>query len=83
MLLPTAVIVLFIVDWRLALVAMVILPPALVLTRWFQVKSSVAQLEVRNRIAAVTAQIAESVVGHGGHPGVQPRARLPERSSTS
>ena len=42
---------------------MVILPPTLVLTRWFQVKSSVAQLEVRNRIAAVTAQVAESVSG--------------------
>ncbi len=62
-LLPTTVIVLFIVDWRLALVAMVILPPTLVVTRWFQVKSSVAQLEVRNRIAAVTAQVAESVSG--------------------
>jgi ABC-type multidrug transport system fused ATPase/permease subunit len=62
-LLPTTVVVLFIVDWRLGLVAMVILPPALVLTRWFQRKSAVAQLDVRNRIAAVTAQVAESVSG--------------------
>ena len=62
-LLPTTVIVLFIVDWRLGLVAMVILPPALLLTRWFQLKSAVAQLDVRNRIAAVTAQVAESVSG--------------------
>ncbi len=62
-LLPTTVIVLFIVDWRLALVAMVILPPTLVLSRWFQRKSAVAQLEVRNRIAAVTAHVAESVSG--------------------
>jgi ABC-type multidrug transport system fused ATPase/permease subunit len=62
-LLPTTVIVLFVVDWRLGLVAMVILPPTLVLTRWFQRKSAVAQLEVRNRIAAVTAQVAESVSG--------------------
>ena len=51
-LLPTTLIVLFVVDWRLGLVAMVILPPALVLTRWFQKTSAVAQLEVRNRIAA-------------------------------
>ncbi len=62
-LLPTTVIVLFVVDWRLGIVAMVILPPTLVLTRWFQRKSAVAQLEVRNRIAAVTAQVAESVSG--------------------
>jgi ABC-type multidrug transport system fused ATPase/permease subunit len=62
-LLPTTVIVLFVVDWRLGLVAMVILPPTLVLTRWFQRKSAVAQLDVRNRIAAVTAQVAESVSG--------------------
>jgi ABC-type multidrug transport system fused ATPase/permease subunit len=62
-LLPTTVIVLFVVDWRLALVAMVILPPALILSRWFQRKSAVAQLDVRNRIAGVTAQVAESVAG--------------------
>ena len=62
-LLPTTVIVLFVVDWRLGLVAMVILPPALALSRWFQRKSAVAQLDVRNRIAAVTAQVAESVAG--------------------
>lgn len=41
-LLPTAVAALFFVDWRLGLVALVILPPALVLTRWFQRRSSVA-----------------------------------------
>ncbi|HKV68338.1 MAG TPA: ABC transporter ATP-binding protein [Gaiellales bacterium] len=62
-LLPTTIVVLFFTDWRLAGVAMVILPPTLVLTRWFQRKSAVAQLDVRNRIAAVTAQVAESVSG--------------------
>jgi ATP-binding cassette subfamily B protein len=62
-LLPAAVIALFINDWRLGLVALVVLPPALVLTRWFQVKSARAQLDVRNRISAVTAQIAESLSG--------------------
>ena len=39
------------------------LPPAIVITRWFQRRSSAAQLEVRNRIAAVTAHLAESVAG--------------------
>ena len=62
-LLPVAVIALFINDWRLALIALVVLPPALVLSRWFQVRSAAAQLEVRNRISAVTAQLAESVAG--------------------
>jgi ABC-type multidrug transport system fused ATPase/permease subunit len=62
-LLPAAVIALFVNDWRLGLVSLVVLPPALLLTRWFQVRSARAQLEVRNRIGAVTAQIAESLSG--------------------
>jgi ATP-binding cassette subfamily B protein len=62
-LLPAAVIALFINDWRLGMIALIVLPPALVITRRFQRRSAAAQLEVRNRIAAVTAQIAESVAG--------------------
>jgi ABC-type multidrug transport system fused ATPase/permease subunit len=58
-----AVVGLFVLDWRLGLVALVILPPTLVLTRWFQVKSHAAFLRVRETIAAMTAQIAESVAG--------------------
>ncbi len=62
-LLPVTVIALFVVDWRLGLVSLVVLPPTLVVTRWFQKVSAAAQLDVRNRIAAVTALIAESVAG--------------------
>jgi ABC-type multidrug transport system fused ATPase/permease subunit len=62
-LLPAAVAALLIADWRLGLVVFAILPPALVLTRWFQRVSHAAQVETRNRIASVTAQIAESVAG--------------------
>ena len=58
-----AIAALFAVDWRLALVALVVMPPALLFSRWFQVRSSVAFGEVRNRIAAVTAQMAESLAG--------------------
>ena len=58
-----AIIGLFILDWRLGLVALVILPPTLVLTRWFQVKSHAAFLRVRETISAMTAQVAESVSG--------------------
>jgi ABC-type multidrug transport system fused ATPase/permease subunit len=62
-LLPAAIAALLIADWRLGLVVFAVLPPALVLTRWFQRTSHVALVEQRNRIGAVTAQIAESVAG--------------------
>ena len=62
-LLPAAIAALLIADWRLGLVVTAVLPPALVLTRWFQRTSHVALVENRNRIGAVTAQIAESVSG--------------------
>jgi ATP-binding cassette subfamily B protein len=58
-----AIVGLFVLDWRLGLVALVILPPTLVLGRWFQVKSHAAFLRVRETIAIMTAQIAESVAG--------------------
>ena len=61
--LVAAVAGLFLLDWRLGLVAMCVLPPALVITRWFQRVSHVAAAEVRTRIAIVTAQLAESVAG--------------------
>jgi len=54
---------LFWLDWRLGLVALLVLPPGMLVTRWFQRTSHVAFSEVRTRIAAVTAQLAESVSG--------------------
>jgi ATP-binding cassette subfamily B protein len=62
-LLPAAVAALLIADWRLGLVVFAIIPPALLLTRWFQRTSHIALIETRNRIAVVTAQVAESVAG--------------------
>ena len=58
-----AIVGLFILDWRLGAVALVILPPTLVLTRWFQKRSHAAFLRVRETISSMTAQIAESVSG--------------------
>jgi ABC-type multidrug transport system fused ATPase/permease subunit len=58
-----AIVGLFVLDWRLGGVALVILPPTLVLTRWFQVRSHAAFLRVRETISSLTAQIAESVSG--------------------
>jgi ATP-binding cassette subfamily B protein len=62
-LLPAALAALLIADWRLGLVVFAVVPPALALTRWFQRVSHVELVEQRNTIAAVTAQIAESVAG--------------------
>jgi ABC-type multidrug transport system fused ATPase/permease subunit len=54
---------LFLLDWRLGVVALVVLPPGILVTRWFQTASHTAFADVRTRIAAVTAQLAESVSG--------------------
>ena len=54
---------LFLLDWRLGLVALLVLPPGILVTRWFQRSSHAAFSDVRTRIAAVTAQLAESVAG--------------------
>jgi ABC-type multidrug transport system fused ATPase/permease subunit len=61
--LVAAVAGLFLLDWRLGLVALCVLPPGILLTRWFQRVSHDAASEVRTRIAIVTAQLAESVAG--------------------
>jgi ABC-type multidrug transport system fused ATPase/permease subunit len=61
--LVAAVAGLFLLDWRLGLVALCVLPPGILVTRWFQRRSHAAFAEVRTRIAAVTAQLAESVSG--------------------
>src|SRR3990172_2902257 len=61
--LVAAVIGLFLLDWRLGLVALLVLPPGVLVTRWFQRASHAAFSDVRTRIAAVTAQLAESVSG--------------------
>jgi ABC-type multidrug transport system fused ATPase/permease subunit len=54
---------LFLLDWRLGLVALCVLPPGFLITRWFQRVSHVAASDVRTKIAIVTAQLAESVSG--------------------
>jgi ABC-type multidrug transport system fused ATPase/permease subunit len=63
LMLSAAIVGLFILDWRLGLVALVVLPPGIVVTRWFQRRSHAAQSDVRTKISALTAQIAESVAG--------------------
>jgi ABC-type multidrug transport system fused ATPase/permease subunit len=61
--LVAAVVGLFVLDWRLGLIALLVLPPGILVTRWFQHRSHAAFGEVRTRIASVTAQLAESIAG--------------------
>ena len=61
-LLGTAV-VLFLLDWRLALVTLVVLPLMLGATAWFRIRSNRAYRRVRERLGLVTATLAEDISG--------------------
>ncbi|HEV7534438.1 MAG TPA: ABC transporter ATP-binding protein, partial [Acidimicrobiia bacterium] len=56
-------IVLFVLNWRLALVAMSVVPPLLVLTIWFRRSSDRAYLRIRDKVALVMASLQESLTG--------------------
>lgn len=56
-------VLLFAMDARLALAALVILPPLVVATLWFRHSSDRAYLKVREKIAAVLAHLQESISG--------------------
>lgn len=50
-------------DWRLALVTFAVVPPLLLLTRFFQVRIRKAYQEVRRMVAQLNAFLQENVVG--------------------
>jgi ABC-type multidrug transport system fused ATPase/permease subunit len=56
-------IVLFLLDWRLALVTLAVLAPMSVATAWFRSRSARAYRAVRDRIGLVTATLAEDIAG--------------------
>ncbi len=56
-------IILFLLDWRLALVTLVVLPPMAAGTVAFRVFSSRAYRAVRERLGLVTATLAEDIAG--------------------
>jgi ATP-binding cassette subfamily B protein len=56
-------VVLFVLDWRLALVAMSVVPPLLVLTVWFRRSSDRAYIRIRDKVALVMARLQESLSG--------------------
>lgn len=58
-----AAIVLAIMDWRLALAAMVVIPAMLGMTTWFRRRSDRVFLEVRERIASVLSFLQETLRG--------------------
>jgi len=61
-LLGTAI-VLFLLDWRLALATLVVLPLMGAATAWFRVRSNRAYRRVRERLGLVTATLAEDISG--------------------
>ena len=62
LLLGTAV-VLFFLDWRLALATLTVLLPMAVATAWFRSRSNRAYRNVRERLGLVTATLAEDIAG--------------------
>ncbi|ACU74155.1 ABC transporter related [Catenulispora acidiphila DSM 44928] len=57
------VVALVVIDWRMALIALSVLPPLLIATAVFRAKSSKAYTEAREKVAAVNADLQENVAG--------------------
>jgi ABC-type multidrug transport system fused ATPase/permease subunit len=57
------VVVLFLLDWRLALATLVVLPLMGLATAWFRSRSNHAYRRVRERLGLVTATLAEDLSG--------------------
>jgi ATP-binding cassette, subfamily B, bacterial len=57
------VVVLFFLDWRLALATLVVLPLMGLATAWFRSRSNHAYRRVRERLGLVTATLAEDISG--------------------
>jgi ATP-binding cassette subfamily B protein len=56
-------VVLFVLDWRLALATVTILPAVAIATAWFRKRSGRAYRRVRETLGAVTATLAEDIAG--------------------
>ena len=61
--LALSAVVLFFLDWRLALATLTIVPPVAVATAWFRKRSGRAYRGVRETLGAVTATLAEDIAG--------------------
>ena len=80
-------IILFILDWRLALATLLVIPFMSVATVIFRMRSARAYRAVRERLGLVTATLAEDIAGMRDRPGVHARAhehaQLPRRSPSA
>jgi ABC-type multidrug transport system fused ATPase/permease subunit len=63
LLLAGTAVVLFLLDWRLALATLVVLPLMALATAWFRSRSNRAYRNVRERLGLVTATLAEDISG--------------------
>jgi ABC-type multidrug transport system fused ATPase/permease subunit len=63
LLLAGTAVVLFLLDWRLALATLTVLPLMALATAWFRSRSNRAYRNVRERLGLVTATLAEDVAG--------------------
>jgi ATP-binding cassette subfamily B protein len=63
LLLGGTAVVLFWLDWRLALATLVVIPFMAAATAWFRARSNRAYRRVRERLALVTASLAEDIQG--------------------
>jgi len=61
--LALSAVVLFFLDWRLALATLTIVPPVALATAWFRKRSGRAYRQVRETLGAVTATLAEDIAG--------------------
>ena len=53
----------FLLDWRLALVSLVVLPPLLAVTIWFRLRARAAFREVRTHVARISTFLQERLTG--------------------
>ena len=58
-----AIVFLFILDWRLALATLSVMPFLIAATLWFRARSARSYAEVRNKIGDVSAHLQESISG--------------------
>jgi ABC-type multidrug transport system fused ATPase/permease subunit len=56
-------VVLFFLDWRLALATLTVMPAMTLATAWFRKRSGTAYRHVRETLGAVTATLAEDIAG--------------------
>jgi ATP-binding cassette subfamily B protein len=63
LLLVGTAVVLFFLDWRLALASLTVMPAMALATAWFRKRSGRAYRKVRETLGAVTATLAEDIAG--------------------